>query len=195
MDDDEITPHNSNLKGQIIIIHKITAKGVNLSIRTRDRNFDRKLWTIYYIKYIICLVYPMFTPVILHTVGFRARQNSITNKDTLIDNHITDLASQTVIEKPSAKDLSAKWLFHQRPNSCIHSIDPMVSRACSYEPITSSLGLKVTVITRFVCVDYLARAFETGQEIEGNYRLPLRHHICWSFMSVLLWLSRSPQCL
>ena len=31
-----------------------------------------------------------------------------------------------------------------------------------YEPITSSLGLYVTVIARFVCVDYPARAFETG---------------------------------
>ena len=48
----------------------------------------------------------MLTPVILHTVGFRARQNSITNIDTLIDNHITDLASQTVIEKPRLRILA-----------------------------------------------------------------------------------------
>ena len=86
------------------------------------------------------------------------------------DTHIMDPASQTVIEKPrlwilaqSGSSIKDQSLYSQHRSDDLKSLT---------EPITSSLGLSVTFIPRFVCVDYPARAFETGQQIGGNYSCP-----------------------
>ena len=84
--------------------------------------------------------------------------------------HAADPASQTIIEKPrlrllarSGSSIQEQALYSKFSLDDLKSLD---------KSIISKSGLRCIFIPRFVSVDYPARAFETGQQVVGNYSCP-----------------------
>ena len=84
--------------------------------------------------------------------------------------HAADPASQTLIEQPrlwllarSGSSIQEQALYSKFRLDDLKSLD---------KPIISKSGLRCKFVPRFVSVDYPAQAFETGQQVGGNYSCP-----------------------